>query len=91
MHAVLLNVFQQAIICGAVASWPGVCALITQHAGNEIKKTKALDINAFKVFRRVVATAQDKERSGAVKAAHSRAGPLQMALSHSSAVMHACI
>ena len=45
-------------------SWPGLAALIVRNNAAEIHKKKAVDVNAFKLFRRLVAVAQDESRSG---------------------------
>lgn len=48
----------------AVASWPGLASLIIGNNSVEIHKKKAVDVNAFKLFKRLVAVAQDQSRSG---------------------------
>lgn len=48
----------------AVESWPGLATLIIRNNAAEIHKRKAVDVNAFKLFRRLVAVAQDESRSG---------------------------
>jgi len=54
-----------------VASWPGLCALLIGNNTTEINKKKAIDVNAFKLFKRLVATAQDQTRSGAWRRRHT--------------------
>jgi hypothetical protein len=52
------------ILHAAVESWPGLAALIIRNNAAEIHKKKAVDGNAFKLFRRLIAVAQDGSRSG---------------------------
>jgi hypothetical protein len=54
----------ESILDAAVESWPGLAALIIRNNAAEIHKKKAVDGNAFKLFRRFIAVAQDGSRSG---------------------------
>lgn len=58
------NVVTHVSACATAASWPGLAALIIRNNSEEIHKSKAIDTNAFKVFKRFVAVAQDRSRSG---------------------------